>query len=354
MHHEAMNDGQPLLVCPACRGALLLPDTMEGETAVATCAVCGQIFPQTLGILDLRWPSPPKPDKQTENLGVYLRQQYPTKTSGELLIAWIEKVAQFGSVPDDILSVVQQYHGSQYQRGQQMIDMFCQRAVQFYPMPQSRLALDVGCGIGTSSIALAKRFEKVVGLDPDLAPLLVAQKYLQEQQISHVVLVQAYAQHIPLRDGSVDFAVAQNVIEHLFDIEPAFTQLRRVLATGGLFCGDSRNRFDLFLPEPHVKLRWVGLWPRRWQPWYVCQLRGVAYDQAYLLSLRQLRRNARQSFGSEARVLFPLNTAYGRSARWDHLIQFVERIPILSGFLLSIYPSHLLVAQAALDRQLGY
>ena len=224
--------------------------------------------------------------------------------------------------------------------------MFLQQMKDQFALPDQMVALDIGCGVGTSSVALHQGFEVVIAIDICLPSLLIARKFFEEQRVKNIVLSQAYAQRLPLLEQVVDYSVAQNVIEHLFMVEETFRDIRRVLKPGGCFCGDSRNRFDLFLPEPHVQLRWVGLWPRRLQPWYVWRWRRMPYQTTYLLSLRQLRQFARAVFGSSVRIVFPLSKAYGRDGRWDGLIKMLNRIPVLNQILLAIFPSHLLIMQA--------
>jgi ubiquinone/menaquinone biosynthesis C-methylase UbiE len=155
-----------------------------------------------------------------------------------------------------------------------------------------------------------------VGLDPYLPVLVLAKKFLEECNIQNVILIQAYAQNILLHNGCVDYgcvdyAVAQML---LINVKPALHEIRRVLKQGGYFCGDSRNRNDLFLPEPHVKLRWVGLFPCTLQSWYVRKFKNAYADaRARLLSWWELRRCARQVFGRSVRIVLPLVSTYGQS-----------------------------------------
>jgi ubiquinone/menaquinone biosynthesis C-methylase UbiE len=195
-------------------------------------------------------------------------------------------------------------------------------------------------------VNLARRFDWVIGIDSYLPVLLLAKKFLHENNVLNVVLVQAYAQNIPIRDRCIDYAVAQNVIEHLFEVTPAFQEVRRVLQAGGCFCGDSRNRYDLFFPEPHVKVRWVGLFPRKLQSWYVYKSKRVSYADAHahLLSWWELRRYAHQSFGDSMRIVLPLVSAYGQSSKLDKWIERIDRVPVLRKFCLLFFPSHLLLA----------
>ncbi|MGH7544139.1 MAG: class I SAM-dependent methyltransferase [Gemmatimonadota bacterium] len=227
-----------------------------------------------------------------------------------------------------------------------MMSMFRSVLGKHYRIPGYFLALDIGCGVGTASLALAQRFTWVVAIDPYLPNLILAQKLLDEQGVHGVILVQAYAQSVPLCDHCVDYAVAENVIDHLLDVSPAFHEIRRILRPSGCFCGDSRNRFDLVFPEVHVGLRWVGFLPRKLQSWYVQRRRGLSYAGTSLLSLPEIQRYARSAFGRSARVVFPLASSYGRSPKWDVWVQRIERVPILRTLLLLVFPSHLLVAQA--------
>ncbi len=320
------------LCCPSCRGQLT-----DGQ-----CTTCGETYSATLGILDLRWPRPVATDPRQAALVSEVLARYSIATFEELAGLQFRD----SEVPERLLSVYRGYRAGLQERGHHMMHMFRQRLSTYYSLPGQTLALDVGCGVGAGITALAQEFEWVVGLDPFLPNLLLARKFFQKHGVGNVVLVQAYAQHIPLCDDGVDYAVAQNVIEHLFDVEPVFHELRRVLRPRGCFCGDSRNRFDLFCPEPHARLRWVGFLPRRLQPWYVRKLRNVSYSSTHLLSLCELQRFARRAFGRSARAVFPSVSAYGQSSHWDWLIELVERIPVIRTAILAVFPSHLLLAQA--------
>ena len=226
-----------------------------------------------------------------------------------------------------------------------MLTMFRKRLSHFYSLPNKKVSVDLGCGVGASSIILAKEFSLVIGIDPSLPDLILAKKYFQEQQINNITLIQAYAQNLPLHNDVASLVTAQNVIEHLFDVESAFREIQRILQHDGCFCGDSRNRFDLFFPEPHAKLRWVGLFPRKLQPWYVRKFKNIPYTSAYLLSWFELTRIAKRAFGKLSKVIFPLVSAYGQSQKLDRITQIIEKIPIFNSLILFFFPSHLLITQ---------
>jgi len=328
--------GSQYLRCPSCRGSLVAEQ----------CASCGETFRSARGILDLRWPRPSRPDGAEDALVAMMLEQYEGSTFDGL--AEIVRRYRFRDFSEDLRDGLRSRSGSLDQLGQRMMDMFQTRLSRHYTVPGTSLALDLGCGYGTSSVVLARRFDRVIGLDPYLPVLLLAKKCLEERDIHNVTLIQAYAQRIPLADRCADYAVAQNVIEHLISVRPAFDEARRVLKPGGCFCGDSRNRYDLVFPEPHVKLRWVGLFPRRLQGWYVRKVKNVSYAEAHarLLSWWELRGSARQAFGGSVRVVLPLVSAYGQPEYLDRWIERIESVPFVRSVAPLLFPSHLLLAQS--------
>ncbi len=142
-----------------------------------------------------------------------------------------------------------------------------------------------------------------------------AAKLVADRGLSNVTLVQASAHELPFRDRVLDYVQAINVIEHVFRPEHFFKEIRRVLAPDGIFCGDSRNRFDAFFPEPHVKLMWVGFLPRQLMDRYVRLRTGFGYGRKYLLSYFELSRALTRSFGSAYRSPCPTSDPTRRRRR---------------------------------------
>ncbi|HJW91320.1 MAG TPA: class I SAM-dependent methyltransferase [Anaerolineales bacterium] len=87
-----------------------------------------------------------------------------------------------------------------------------------------KLVLDLGSGIGGYSEVLAATGARVYSLD------LIAQ-----QQLSlGCGAIKGNALSIPLKDGSMDFIFCASLIEHVPDPGKLITEIRRVLAPGGL------------------------------------------------------------------------------------------------------------------------
>jgi SAM-dependent methyltransferase len=94
----------------------------------------------------------------------------------------------------------------------------------------SRRVLDIGCGEGQVARRAAAQGASVVGLDPTRAQLSVA-----TDRGGGPAYARATAELLPCRTGSFDAVVMCLVIEHLPVIEPAITEIARVLARGGRF-----------------------------------------------------------------------------------------------------------------------
>jgi SAM-dependent methyltransferase len=271
---------------------------------------------------------------------------YPTATFDELVLARLSaRFAAANLTREERRQQFTHYSLTMRKRGQQFHQMFRNRLAEHFSAPRLGLALDVGCGTGAGLAPLVADFEHVVGLDISMSALIIAKKLIESEGWTHVTLVRGSALHLPVSDSIIDYATAINVLEHVFAPAQMLTEVHRVLASGGLFVGDSRNRFDLFFPEPHVGLRWVGFLPRRWMAPYVRWRRGVSYHHTHLLSYGDLRDGLRTAFGPEWRILLPGVSAYGASARAERLLERVSRMGFVRRALTRLSPTYLALAR---------
>ncbi len=187
-------------------------------------------------------------------------------------------------------------------------------------MPTPQAFLDVGCGTGTALPWLMEGGTYGVGVDISLVDLLIGKKFYEERGIEHIGLACAFAEQLPFRDGTFDVINATDVIEHVIHGQEALVrEIYRVLKAGGVGYFNSPNRYNLFGPEPHVRVWFVGFLPRRWMDAYVRRVRGVRYTSVRLLSYGELSRLLATVCGTHytitGPVLDPHAPATSRKAR---------------------------------------
>jgi 2-polyprenyl-3-methyl-5-hydroxy-6-metoxy-1,4-benzoquinol methylase len=96
-------------------------------------------------------------------------------------------------------------------------------------VPAGARVLDVGCGEGRFTEALAEHGARVVGVDVAEEPLRRARARRLELELLRV----APAGPWPLEDASFDVVWAGEVIEHVADTAGWLSEVRRVLRSGG-------------------------------------------------------------------------------------------------------------------------
>lgn len=118
--------------------------------------------------------------------------------------------------------------------------------------------LDFGCAEGALLPSLSRSFEQVLAVDLDVAAAAAVARFYR---LENTLLVQARSPDLPFPDGSFDFIVAADVLEHFFELGPAAAELDRVLAPGGrlvvsapsenIFYEMGRKIFGFTKPEDH-------------------------------------------------------------------------------------------------------
>jgi ubiquinone/menaquinone biosynthesis C-methylase UbiE len=93
--------------------------------------------------------------------------------------------------------------------------------------------LDLGCGTGRYSAALARRFgARVVGVEPSEKMLAEAAKKAGDG----VTLMRGSGEAVPLADASIDMVFISMVFHHFADPAKAAAQCHHVLRGGGVVC----------------------------------------------------------------------------------------------------------------------
>lgn len=140
-------------------------------------------------------------------------------------------------------------HAGEYDRHAVVQKRVLDRLLQLLP-PDLKPArvLDIGSGTGVLLQRLARKYAgcRLVGVDMALGMGMAARERLAGDD--RVGFVTADAEHLPFDDASFDLVVSTSTFQWLETLEPAFAELKRVLASGGRFCfalfGD-RTLFEL-------------------------------------------------------------------------------------------------------------
>ena len=104
-----------------------------------------------------------------------------------------------------------------------------------------KTVLDLGCGGGFMSEALAKRGATVIGVDPTDAAVVAARAHAGDEGLA-IDYRLGSGEAIPLGDRSVDCVVCVDVLEHVADVDRVLDEIARVLKPDGLFLFDTINR----------------------------------------------------------------------------------------------------------------
>lgn len=94
-------------------------------------------------------------------------------------------------------------------------------------VPDTKLAVDVGCGNGQLTQLLAPYFSAVVGLDPSADQI---SNVMPNERITYQC---APAEHLPLANGSASLITAAQAA-HWFDLPAFYGEVRRVGAPGSI------------------------------------------------------------------------------------------------------------------------
>lgn len=152
--------------------------------------------------------------------------------------------------------------------------------------------LDLCCGTGDSTIALARRTRLVTGLDFNQAMLKLAHKKVIEKHLQpKVKLINGDAMNLPFAEGSFDCVTICFGLRNVPDAEKTIKEAYRVLKSGGQFAILEMSQPDNMI----VKLGWHAYF--KIFPYWAKLVKSNIQDYQYLsktskefLSAQQLKQ----------------------------------------------------------------
>lgn len=119
--------------------------------------------------------------------------------------------------------------GGRYDRTRRADSRIVDRLATYLATRSDGTYVDIGCGTGNYTCALAARPGRWYGIDPSAAMLAVARR-----KGTAVSWCQARVGQLPLADACVDGVICTLVIHYFGSLVSAFGEIRRVLARGPL------------------------------------------------------------------------------------------------------------------------
>ncbi|MCA1592340.1 MAG: class I SAM-dependent methyltransferase [Acidobacteria bacterium] len=131
------------------------------------------------------------------------------------------------------------------------LNLWLERLSAHVPREDIRTIIDLGCGTGRFSVALARHFSaRVYGIEPSPKMLSAAREAVNASPVqASVVLMEGTAERIPLDDKTAEMLFLSMVYHHIVDKELACAEFKRVLKPPGHLCirTATRERIDSFL-----------------------------------------------------------------------------------------------------------
>ena len=276
--------------CPTCRSSLRIASPDE-----LACTGCDARYGVFGGIPDLRIARPAWIDiDEDREAAKRLAHDYADRSLEEMVRSVFE--AQGGRSQHSIDMRTRQVLAAPTRLATQL-DEWLETATRRQGF------LDLGCGPGMLLAAAAGRGVSGLGIDVSLVWLVVARRMI-EQHGGRATLCAAFAESLPLADGTVPAIVSLDVIEHVGDQPRYLAEIDRIAADGAVIALATPNRFSL-AAEPHVHVWGVGWLPARFQARYVRARSGRTYEFVRLLSVPGLASLLRRHTRISGRFIVP-------------------------------------------------
>lgn len=316
-----------ILACPACATSLVRNDRSYH------CSSCDRHYPIRFGVPDFRLAPDPyiSIDDEIEKIE---RFTSPRRSFADSIKKYYELTPES---PPELHSHYVAAMDAAIDRGAAILRKLRARHTRV----RRETLLDLGCGTAGMSIAAAREYKQVVGVDVALRWLVMGSLRLEEEGIA-LPLICANAESLPFKENIFDAVVSDAVLEHVRNSTQMRDETIRVLNHGGAFFFTTNNRFSV-LPEPHVRILGFGLLPRGVMEPVAKFIRRTPY-RTRLHSRGELRR----IFDGRGDVLLPSFEAGELGPRHERIRKLWERlrtIPAVPAILGPFVPQYFITGE---------
>lgn len=189
-----------------------------------------------------------------------------------------------------------------------------------HDIQKDHLVLDIGCRDAAHAIRLAKKFGvHVIAIDPLSYNIKKARKLVQQRKLgSKISLIQGNIEELRLKNNSIDFVWARDMLNHVPNLKLGFRECARVLKPGGkmlifvnlatellepqelkLLCDSlstvpwnmSKKNLESAILGAKLQILECDRISSEWREWGFEQGEKIAYTAQQLLRIARMRRN---------------------------------------------------------------
>src|SRR4030067_2259443 len=226
------------------------------------------------------------------------------------------------------------------ERGESIISQLASHGISV----QSKLSLDLGCGMGALSIALKRHGAEVISLDVSSQGLQIAKVRAIEEDIK-LNLIRACGENLPLKPETFDLVFFIDVIEHVRDPEVCAKEIGRALKPDGFLRMNSPNAVSpgVLMRDDECQLPLISILPLWLAKKYAKIARQVEdYDVNKIPKYKFLIR----IFEAAGITLFVENAGYiskirdvtktqSKKIKWT--ISILKKVGVPESFMLGLY-----------------
>ena len=136
----------------------------------------------------------------------------------------------------------------------------CQKLENEFGGLREKIVLDVGCGAGGRSVAIALKGAAVIGVDPLLDGIKASKARAAKYSSIKTDFLMGEGERLPFKDCFFDLVTSFCVLEHAKKIDEVIFETYRTLKKGGFFYCELPNH--LFPREGHYEMFWFPLMPK--------------------------------------------------------------------------------------------